>query len=539
MDAIRILQRVIIFLVSGHNVSSLTLQTEDVNVLLHKDNRIVLNCTAHKDDNEEVFNSVIKWQKQSGDGFKDIATFFPDGYKKDFIVKDMQPVYSNRTKLIAPNNSIAAVMIIKDPICSDEGTYQCWIDYYSDSEKKSENIRSFVEFNAKAKEPDEIFAYPNDLKENENISLTCRADVGSPRGYINIWKFLKNSLDPVLIYTSNSINNKTENCTEYINITTTHTVIRDDNGASFRCSSQNNVTQGPGPSKISQKISVLYGPDETTISLTPNKSMYTVGDRLTIQCKTDSNPPSTINLYFRPNGTSVERPMGLTENKLEFDSLQVTDSGTYICTAVNKVGSNSPNATTRVSVSVKRYYGCSQCRYIEICQQNYEKIECIPNKWVPTAVVFMTLSVAFAVSSIVLFKTRKKTQENIKSKHMNNTRSHPSDAPEDNGGGYASSSDFNRTQEAGCSSSENICDAYSQSKDFIKKQEHSLLLTHHNEPGGYTTTQEMVQYAAVQKKPTKDQVSDENVYDSAWNSDHVFFKLRPESQGPHRSPEQQ
>lgn len=167
---------------------------------------------------------------------------------------------------------------------------------------------------------------------------------------------------------------------------------------------------------------MIDGPDETTISLTPNKSMYTVGDRLTIQCITDSNPPSTINLHFRPNGTSVERPMGLTDNKLEFDSLQVTDSGTYICTAVNKNGSNSPNATTRVSVSVKRYYGCSQCRYIDTCQQNYEKIECIPNKWVPTAVFFMTLSVAFAVSSMVLFKTRKKTQENITSKHMNNKR---------------------------------------------------------------------------------------------------------------------
>lgn len=125
----------------------MTLQTEDVIVILHNDSRIILNCTAHKDDNEEVFKSEIKWQKQSGDGFKDIATFFPDGYPRDFIVKDMQPVYSNRTEIIAPNNSIAAVMIIKDPICSDEGTYQCWIDYYSDSEKKSENIRSFVEFN--------------------------------------------------------------------------------------------------------------------------------------------------------------------------------------------------------------------------------------------------------------------------------------------------------------------------------------------------------------------------------------------------------
>lgn len=40
---------------------------------------------------------------------------------------------------------------------------------------------------------------------------------------------------------------------------------------------------------------------------------------------------------------------------------------------------------------------------------------------------------------------------------------------------------------------------------------HSLLLTHHNEPDGYTTTQDVVQYAAVQKKSTKDQVSDENV----------------------------
>lgn len=125
----------------------MTLHTEDVIVILHKDSRIILNCTAHKDDNEEVFKSEIKWQKQSGDGFKDIATFFPDGYPRDFIVKDMQPVYINRTELIAPNNSLAAVMIIKDPICSDEGTYRCLIEYYSDIAAKSEISRSFVEFN--------------------------------------------------------------------------------------------------------------------------------------------------------------------------------------------------------------------------------------------------------------------------------------------------------------------------------------------------------------------------------------------------------
>lgn len=164
------------------------------------------------------------------------------------------------------------------------------------------------------------------------------------------------------------------------------------------------------------------GPYMTSITLSPSKSVFTVGESLTIQCLTDSNPLPAFKWYFWPNGSSEERPVVLNQNKLAFESLQVTDSGTFTCTAVNKVGSNSPNATTRVSVFVKRYYGCSQCRYIDTCQQNYDEIECIPNKWVPTAVVFMTLSVAFAVSSIVLFKTRKKTQENITSKHMNNTR---------------------------------------------------------------------------------------------------------------------
>lgn len=99
--------------------------------------------------------------------------------------------------------------------------------------------------------------FPNELDENQSISLICSADVGSPRGYIQIWKISRNSILPKLIYTSKSKNNKTENCTEYIDITTTYTVTKDDNGAIFRCSSQNNLTRGPGPSKESQTISVL------------------------------------------------------------------------------------------------------------------------------------------------------------------------------------------------------------------------------------------------------------------------------------------
>lgn len=99
--------------------------------------------------------------------------------------------------------------------------------------------------------------FPNEIQENRSISLTCRADVGSPRGYIQIWKTTQYSNSAELIYISNSTNNTTVNCTEILNITTSYTVTRDDNGAIFRCSSQNNLTKGPGPSNESSRISVF------------------------------------------------------------------------------------------------------------------------------------------------------------------------------------------------------------------------------------------------------------------------------------------
>lgn len=112
-------------------------------------------------------------------------------------------------------------------------------------------------FSANAKEPYEFEVFPNKVIENHSISLTCGADVGSPRGYVQIWKTAEYANTPDLIYTSNFTNNKTDKCTEYINVTTKYIVTRDDNGAQFQCSSQNNLTQGPGPTTESKKITVI------------------------------------------------------------------------------------------------------------------------------------------------------------------------------------------------------------------------------------------------------------------------------------------
>lgn len=127
--------------------SSLTVKTEDVVFDLQKNNRIILNCTYNKDDTEEIYNRDIKWQKQINGSFEDVAFFSPPGGRAPTIQQKMENLYKNRTELIGPNTSLSAVMIIKDPVCIDEGTYRCWIKYFDVNSAFEEADSSVVVFN--------------------------------------------------------------------------------------------------------------------------------------------------------------------------------------------------------------------------------------------------------------------------------------------------------------------------------------------------------------------------------------------------------
>lgn len=159
------------------------------------------------------------------------------------------------------------------------------------------------------------------------------------------------------------------------------------------------------------------GPDKPTITLTPYKTIYSIGDPLTIQCITESNPPPVFTWIFTPfnksGGTRVE--YSNDKSKKVFSSLKAEDSGIYICMVNNSARPHILNSSANVSVvpkiSEREYSGCNQCGYMETCQQSNEKTVCVYNFWMPIAVVCILLSAVFAVSSIVMVKQRKKTQE--------------------------------------------------------------------------------------------------------------------------------
>lgn len=124
------------------------METEDVVINLQEDNSFTLNCT-YKTSTEIILYGGIIWQKQINGTFKDIAFFSHAGGKPPFFEKEMETLYENRTELIGPNTSLSAVMIIKDPVCTDEGTYNCLIRYFYENSLKANTTPSLVVFNCK------------------------------------------------------------------------------------------------------------------------------------------------------------------------------------------------------------------------------------------------------------------------------------------------------------------------------------------------------------------------------------------------------
>lgn len=140
-------------------VSPLTMVTEDVVTNLQEANNFTLNCTYHKENTDLISDGGIRWQKQINGTFEDIAFFSHAGGKPPFFKKEMKTLYENRTELIGPNTSLSAMMIIKDPVCTDEGTYKCLIQYFEQDSPKVNTASSVVVFNCEYTPPTKYRIY--------------------------------------------------------------------------------------------------------------------------------------------------------------------------------------------------------------------------------------------------------------------------------------------------------------------------------------------------------------------------------------------
>ncbi|KAJ0066621.1 hypothetical protein NL108_015651, partial [Boleophthalmus pectinirostris] len=97
---------------------------------------------------------------------------------------------------------------------------------------------------------------------------------------------------------------------------------------------------------LHRNVTILYGPDEPVVTVTPAQQFYVSGTSLHLSCKAEGFPPPTVQWMFADvilNDTN--------EGILNLTDVQTSQSGDYTCVVVNA----QTNAEQNKSVTVKVY----------------------------------------------------------------------------------------------------------------------------------------------------------------------------------------
>uniref|UniRef100_A0A8C1VQK7 B-cell receptor CD22 n=1 Tax=Cyprinus carpio TaxID=7962 RepID=A0A8C1VQK7_CYPCA len=136
------------------------------------------------------------------------------------------------------------------------------------------------------------------------------------------------------------IQNNRRNSTVPANMLTVFMNVSESDAGMYTCKAKNSE----GHSETIQEVIVLHAPKNVSVS---SKGEQRFGRELTLTCNAHSKPaPSSYEWKKRFNGTI--NTVG-HKQELQFNSLEITDSGLYVCIAHNSIGiTESPSVEIKV-----------------------------------------------------------------------------------------------------------------------------------------------------------------------------------------------
>ncbi|XP_058655738.1 B-cell receptor CD22 isoform X2 [Onychostoma macrolepis] len=138
------------------------------------------------------------------------------------------------------------------------------------------------------------------------------------------------------------IQNNRGNSTASANMLTVYLNVTDSDAGMYSCNAKNKE----GKEDIKPELNVLYVPKNVTVSI---KGEQKFGCELTLTCEARANPaPSSYEWKKRTNG-ELNNVKQKPEQRLRFHSLEISDSGQYVCIAHNAIGkTESPSVNIKV-----------------------------------------------------------------------------------------------------------------------------------------------------------------------------------------------
>ncbi|KAM6900509.1 B-cell receptor CD22-like [Xenentodon cancila] len=167
---------------------------------------------------------------------------------------------------------------------------------------------------------------PDDLKENERVTVTCSAVTPCPHSPPELtWNLQQD------FHTQTEKNNDgtfTTKIQKNITLSDTH------DGYNIRCSVRYPVNEGKHfkTSQTAKTLNVSYAPKDTSASI----SLVSEGSWVNLTCSSRANPPVSSFTWFKKSEDGDMKVAGG-----DFYILNVADGGVYYCVATNDVGNQT------------------------------------------------------------------------------------------------------------------------------------------------------------------------------------------------------
>ncbi|KAM6065788.1 vascular cell adhesion protein 1 [Chlamydotis macqueenii] len=261
------------------------------------------------------------------------------------------PTFSWRTQMDNPlggtvNNYKTYSTLTMNPVSVvNSHDYLCTV-FCGEKEKKEKSIKV------------ELYSFPSDpvieirpsLFAGEPVAVICKIPDVYPSSRLEV--FLKKE-EHILVekyfYEDDSTNAETKTVMYSFNLTA------EDIGKEITCVAKLEIDSmdfEPKERVTSQKLNANFGPQNTIITVSPGNSAMK-GDPLKLTCVTESNPPPQIVWRKHLADESIQH---LVENNVLFiPHAHFTDSGLYICEAINLATNKTEKATVDIVIQGAPY----------------------------------------------------------------------------------------------------------------------------------------------------------------------------------------
>ncbi|KAM9128946.1 vascular cell adhesion protein 1 isoform 1-T1 [Pangshura tecta] len=256
------------------------------------------------------------------------------------------PSFSWRSQLDKPldgsvNSKSNCSILTMDPVgFGNDNEYLC--SAFCDNVKKEKSIKV------------DVYSFPSDpvieistpLNVGENASITCMV----PKVYPSERLKMQLEKDGFVLKTKEFFEEESTETTETKSLTLTFIPTFEDIGKAITCVAELPIDEmefEPKKRQTSQRLSVNFGPQNTNITVSPSNTIMQ-GETLMLTCSTTSNPPARIVWRKELEDSSIQH---ITDNDtLIIPHVQISDSGMFVCEAINDATNKTERTTVVISV---------------------------------------------------------------------------------------------------------------------------------------------------------------------------------------------